>query len=149
MAFDNTVTVIGNVTRDPELRYLNSGTALASFGVAWNNRYKDRNGEQVEDTSFFDVTCWRDLADNVAESISKGDRVIVYGKLEQRSWETQEGEKRSKVEIVADEVAPSLRWATAQVNKIRRDGPSGGGGNAGSPPPRNEPPAYDDAEEPF
>ena len=148
MAFDNTVTVIGNVTRDPELRYLNSGTALASFGVAWNNRYKDRNGEQVEDTSFFDVTCWRDLADNVAESISKGDRVIVYGKLEQRSWETQEGEKRSKVEIVADEV-PSLRWATAQVNKIRRDGPSGGGGNAGSPPPRNEPPAYDDAEEPF
>ena len=149
MAFDNTVTVIGNVTRDPELRYLNSGTALASFGVAWNNRYKDRNGEQVEDTSFFDVTCWRDLADNVAESISKGDRVIVYGKLEQRSWETQEGEKRSKVEIVADEVAPSLRWATAQVNKTRRDGPSGGGGNAGSPPPRNEPPAYDDAEEPF
>lgn len=148
MAFDNTVTVIGNVTRDPELRYLNSGTALASFGVAWNNRYKDRNGEQVEDTSFFDVTCWRDLADNVAESISKGDRVIVYGKLEQRSWETQEGEKRSKVEIVADEVAPSLRWATAQVNKVRRDGPSGGG-NAGGPPPRNEPPAYDDAEEPF
>jgi single-strand DNA-binding protein len=149
MAFDNTVTVIGNVTRDPELRYLNSGTALASFGVAWNNRYKDRNGEQVEDTSFFDVTCWRDLADNVAESISKGDRVIIYGKLEQRSWETQEGEKRSKVEIVADEVAPSLRWATAQVNKIRRDGPSGGGGNAGGPPAPNEPPAYDDAEEPF
>ena len=152
MAFDNTVTVIGNVTRDPELRYLNSGTALASFGVAWNNRYKDRNGEQVEDTSFFDVTCWRDLADNVAESISKGDRVIVYGKLEQRSWETQEGEKRSKVEIIADEVAPSLRWATAQVSKIRRDGPSGGGpsgGSAGGAPPRNEPPAYDDAEEPF
>ena len=100
--------------------------------MAWNNRYKDRNGEQVEDTSFFDVTCWRDLADNVAESISKGDRVIVYGKLEQRSWETQEGEKRSKVEIVADEVAPSLRWATAQVDKIRRDGPSGGGGGGGS-----------------
>ncbi len=152
MAFDNTVTVIGNVTRDPELRYLTSGTALASFGVAWNNRYKDRNGEQVEDTSFFDVTCWRDLADNVAESISKGDRVIVYGKLEQRSWETQDGEKRSKVEIVADEVAPSLRWATAKVEKIRRgDGPTGGGGGGGnaSEPPRNEPPAYDDAEEPF
>ena len=150
MAFDNTVTIIGNVTRDPELRYLTSGTALASFGVAWNNRYKDRNGDQVEDTSFFDVTCWRDLADNVAESISKGDRVIVYGKLEQRSWETQDGEKRSKVEIVADEVAPSLRWATAQVSKIRRDGPSGGGGGGGSSePPRNEPPSYDDAEEPF
>ncbi len=147
MAFDNTVTIIGNVTRDPELRYLTSGTALASFGVAWNNRYKDRNGEQVEDTSFFDVTCWRDLADHVAESISKGDRVIVYGKLEQRSWETQEGEKRSKVEIVADEVAPSLRWATAKVEKIRRDGPGGGGGSSNEPP-RDEP-DYDDAEEPF
>ncbi len=151
MAFDNTVTVIGNVTRDPELRYLNSGTALASFGLAWNNRYKNAQGEQVEETSFFDVTCWRDLADNVAESISKGDRVIVYGRLDHRSWETQEGEKRSKVEIQADEVAPSLKWATAQVSKIRRDGPSGGGGggNAGGPPARNEPPAYDDAEEPF
>ena len=146
MAFDNTVTIIGNVTRDPELRYLTSGTALASFGVAWNNRYKDRNGDMVEDTSFFDVTCWRDLADNVAESISKGDRVIVYGKLEQRSWETQDGDKRSKVEIVADEVAPSLRWATAKPEKIRRgDGPSSGGGE----PQRSEPPAYDDAEEPF
>jgi single-strand DNA-binding protein len=150
MAFDNTVTIIGNVTRDPELRYLTSGTALASFGVAWNNRYKDRNGQQVEDTSFFDVTCWRELADNVSESISKGDRVIIYGKLEQRSWETQDGEKRSKVEIVADEVAPSLRWATARVEKIRRDGPPAGGGGGGShDAPRNEPPAYDDAEEPF
>lgn len=149
MAFDNTVTVIGNVTRDPELRYLQSGTALCNFGVAWNNRYKDRNGDMVEDTSFFDITCWRELADNVAESISKGDRVIVYGKLEQRSWETQDGDKRSKVEIVADEVAPSLRWATAQVNKVPRgDGPSRGGGG-GYEPPRNEPPAYDADEEPF
>ncbi len=149
MAFDNTVTIVGNVTRDPELRYLTSGTALAQFGVAYNRRYT-KNGEQVEDTSFFDVVCWSNLADNVSESITKGDRVIVYGRLEQRSWETQEGDKRSKVEIVADEVAPSLRWATAQVEKSRRDGPSGGGGGGGSaPPPRNEPPAYDDAEEPF
>lgn len=149
MAFDNTVTIIGNVTRDPELRYLTSGTALASFGVAWNNRYKDRNGDQVEDTSFFDVTCWRDLADNVSESISKGDRVIIYGKLEQRSWETQDGEKRSKVEIVADEVAPSLRWATAQVSKIRRDGPPGGANSSGGNEPARNEPNYDDAEEPF
>lgn len=152
MAFDNTVTIIGNVTRDPELRYLTSGTALASFGVAWNNRYKDRNGQQVEDTSFFDVTCWRELADNVSESISKGDRVIIYGKLEQRSWETQDGEKRSKVEIVADEVAPSLRWATARIEKIRRDGPAGGstgGGGGNYEPPRDEPKSHDDAEEPF
>lgn len=148
MAFDNTVTIVGNVTRDPELRYLQSGTALASFGVAWNNRYKDRNGEQVEETSFFDVTCWRDLADNVAESISKGDRVIIYGRLDQRSWETQDGEKRSKVEIQADDVAPSLKWATAQISKVRRDDNRGGGGFSDAPP-RNEPPAYDDAEEPF
>ncbi|MDZ7674686.1 MAG: single-stranded DNA-binding protein [Acidimicrobiales bacterium] len=149
MAFDNTVTIVGNVTRDPELRYLQTGTGLATFGVAVNRRYT-RNGEQVEDTSFFDITCWRDLADNVSASISKGDRVIVYGRLEQRQWETDQGDKRSKVEIIADEVAPSLRWATAQVEKIRRDGPSdgGGGGNAG-PPPRTDAPAYDEAEEPF
>ena len=150
MAFDNTVTIVGNVTRDPELRYLTSGTALASFGVAWNNRYKDRNGDQVEDTSFFDVTCWRDLADHVAESISKGDRVIIFGRLDQRSWETQDGEKRSKVEIVADDVAPSLKWATAEISRVRRDGPGpGGGSGSAGEPARTEPPAYDDAEEPF
>jgi single-strand DNA-binding protein len=151
MAFDNTVTIVGNVTRDPELRYLTSGVALAQFGVAVNRRYKRGDGEQVEETSFFDVVCWRELADNVSESLSKGDRVIVYGRLEQRSWETDGGDKRSKVEIIADEVAPSLRWATARVEKIRRDGPGGGSGSGGGgyEPPRNEPPSYDDAEEPF
>lgn len=152
MANGNTITIIGNVTRDPELRYLTSGTALAQLGVAVNRRYQ-QNGEWQEDTSFFDVVCWRDLADNVSESISKGDRIIVTGRLEQRSWETQDGDKRSKVEIVADEVGPSLRWATARIEKIRRDGPaggSGGGGGGGSyEPPRNEPTSYDDAEEPF
>lgn len=147
MAFDNTVTIVGNVTRDPELRYLQTGTGLATFGVAVNRRF-NKGGEQVEETSFFDVTCWRDLADNVAESISKGDRVIVYGRLEQRSWENQEGEKRSKVEIVADEVAPSLRWATARVEKTRGGGGSGASYSDGAPP-RTAPPAYDDAEEPF
>jgi len=148
MANGNTITVVGNVTRDPELRYLTSGTALAQLGLAVNRRYQ-QNGEWQEDTSFFDVVCWRELADNVSESISKGDRIIVTGRLEQRSWETQDGEKRSKVEIVADEVGPSLRWATAKVEKIRRDGPAGGGGGGGGyEPPRNEP-TYDDAEEPF
>ena len=146
MAFDNTVTVVGNVTRDPELRYLTSGTALAQFGLAYNRRYT-KNGEQVEDTSFFDVVCWASLADNVSESISKGDRVVVYGRLEQRSWETQDGDKRSKVEIVADDVAPSLKWATARPEKARRDGPTGGGGGFNEPP-RTEP-NYDEAEEPF
>lgn len=147
MANENNVTVVGNVTRDPELRYLQTGTALATMGLAVNRRYM-KNNEWVEDTSFFDVTCWRDLADNVSESISKGDRIIVTGRLEQRSWETDQGDKRSKVEIIADEVGPSLRWATAQISKIRRDGPSGGGGGTPSEPPRNEP-NYDDAEEPF
>lgn len=151
MANGNTITIIGNVTRDPELRYLTSGTALAQLGVAVNRRYQ-QNGEWQEDTSFFDVVCWRELADNVSESISKGDRIIVTGRLEQRSWETQDGDKRSKVEIVADEVGPSLRWATARIEKVRRDGPGGGGGNSGGgghEAPRNEPPSYDDAEEPF
>ena len=148
MANGNTITIIGNVTRDPELRYLTSGTALAQLGVAVNRRYQ-QNGEWQEDTSFFDVVCWRELADNVSESISKGDRIIVTGRLEQRSWETQDGDKRSKVEIVADEVGPSLRWATAKIEKIRRDGPSGGGGGGGYEPPRTEPASYDDAEEPF
>lgn len=149
MANGNTITIVGNVTRDPELRYLTSGTALAQLGVAVNRRYQ-QNGEWQEDTSFFDVVCWRELADNVSESISKGDRIIVTGRLEQRSWETQDGDKRSKVEIVADEVGPSLRWATARIEKIRRDGPGGGsGGGGGYEPPRNEPASYDDAEEPF
>jgi single-strand DNA-binding protein len=151
MANGNTITIIGNVTRDPELRYLTSGTALAQLGVAVNRRYM-QNNEWQEETSFFDVVCWRDLADNVSESISKGDRIIVTGRLEQRSWETQDGDKRSKVEIVADEVGPSLRWATARIEKIRRDGPAGGnaGGGGGSyEPPRDEPTSYDDAEEPF
>ena len=148
MANGNTITIIGNVTRDPELRYLTSGTALAQLGVAVNRRYM-QNNEWQEETSFFDVVCWRELADNVSESISKGDRIIVTGRLEQRSWETQDGDKRSKVEIVADEVGPSLRWATAKIEKIRRDGPSGGGGGGGYEPPRNEPATYDDAEEPF
>jgi single-strand DNA-binding protein len=153
MANGNTITIIGNVTRDPELRYLTSGTALAQLGVAVNRRYM-QNNEWQEETSFFDVVCWRDLADNVSESISKGDRVIVTGRLEQRSWETQDGDKRSKVEIVADEVGPSLRWATARIEKIRRDGPAGGGSTGGGgggnyEPPRDEPKSYDDAEEPF
>lgn len=150
MANGNTITIIGNVTRDPELRYLTSGTALAQLGVAVNRRYM-QNNEWQEETSFFDVVCWRDLADNVSESISKGDRIIVTGRLEQRSWETQDGDKRSKVEIVADEVGPSLRWATARIEKIRRDGPasSGGGGGGNYEPPRDEPTSYDDAEEPF
>ena len=132
MAYDNTVTVVGNVTRDPELRFTPGGAPVANFGLAWNR--KDQNDEEV--VSFFDITCWRSLAENVAESITKGQRVIVYGRLDYRSWENQEGERRSKVEIIADDVAPSLKWATAEVTKVSRDGggfDSGGGSGGGRP----------------
>lgn len=135
------VTIVGNVTRDPELRYLTSGTGLCTFSVAVNRRYQ-QNGEWKEDTSFFDVIAWRDLGDNVAESISKGDRVVVTGRLEQRSWENDAGDKRSKVEIVADDVAPSLRWATAQVSKVQRSSGSGQAGGTDAPPAST----YEDAE---
>ena len=151
---DNTVTVIGNVTRDPELRFTPSGQAIATFGLAVNRRWQNRQTQEWEEqVSFFDVTCWAQLGQNVSDSLNKGARVIVSGRLEQRSWETDQGEKRSKVEIVADEVGPSLRWATAEVTRNERSGPSeggGGGGGGASRPVANEPPAgYDPNEEPF
>jgi len=154
----NSITIVGNITRDPELRFTPSGQANARLGVAVNRRWQDRNsGEWQEATSFFDVICWRELAENVSESLKRGARVIVTGRLEQRTWE-QEGNKRSVVEIIADEVAPSLRWATAKVEKTeRRSGgggdQGGGGGGSGfgrSAPPSADPPAYDDfGDEPF
>jgi single-strand DNA-binding protein len=125
MGFDNTVTVVGNVTRDPELRFAQSGMAIAQFGVAWNRRRQDQDDE----VSFFDVTCFRQLAENVAESVRKGARVVIYGTLQQRSWETDSGDRRSKVEILADDVAPSLKWATAAVTRNER--PAGGGYRGG------------------
>ncbi len=149
MAYDNTVTVVGNITRDPELRFTPGGSAVANFGLAWNR--KGRDGEEI--VSFFDITAWNQLAENASESLSKGMRVMVYGRLDQRSWENQEGEKRSKVEIVADEIAPSLRWATAEVTRNPRND-SGGGAAAGQPdgdsrPTGDKAPAYDPSEEPF
>ena len=153
MAFDNTVTIVGNVTRDPELRFTPSGAAVATFGLAWNQRSQNARGETEEKVSFFDVTCWRQLAENIAESLTKGTRVVVYGRLEQRSWETDQGDKRSKVEIIADEVGPSLRWATADITKNERreggDAPAGGGGGGTRPVPNQAPAGYDPAEEPF
>lgn len=135
MAADNTVTLTGNITRDPELRFTPSGQAVATFGLAVNRRWQNRQtNEWEEQVSFFDVKCWAQMAENVSESLSRGTRVVVSGRLEQRSWETENGDKRSKVEVVADEIAPSLRWATAQVSKNeRRDGDGGGsyGGGGG------------------
>ena len=148
MAFDNTVTIVGNVTRDPELRYTPAGAAVANFGVAWNR--KGQNDEDV--VSFFDITCWRNLAENVSESITKGSRVIVYGRLDQRSWENQDGERRSKVEIVADDVAPSLKWATADLTRNEFKGGDAGGGNSNmgdSSSPGESTPTYSTDEDPF
>lgn len=153
----NSITIVGNITRDPELRFTPSGQANARLGVAVNRRWQDRNsGEWQEATSFFDVICWRELAENVSESLKRGARVIVTGRLEQRTWE-QEGNKRSVVEIIADEVAPSLRWATAKVEKTERrtggdQGGGGGGSGYGRSAPAAEQPAapYDDfGDEPF
>src|SRR5271168_2808837 len=158
MANGNTVTVIGNVTRDPELRFTPSGQATASFGLAVNRRWQNRQTQEWEEqVSFFDVVCWREMAENVAESLSRGARVLVTGRLDQRSWETADGDKRSKIEITADEIGPSLRWATAQVVKNERRGPGaeGGGGGGGEPrpaaprPARPAEPAYNEDEEPF
>jgi single-strand DNA-binding protein len=117
----NATTICGNLTREPEIRYTKDGQATTQLGVAVNRRWQDKaSGEWQEATSFFDVVCWRDLAENVALSLSKGMRVVVTGRLEQRSWETDEGEHRSKVEIVAEEIGPSLRFATADVQRTQR-----------------------------
>ncbi len=152
---DNSVTLVGNVTREPELRYTASGQAMAKFGLAVNRSWQNRQtNEWEEQTSFFDVVVWREMAENVGDSVSKGTRVIVTGRMEQRSYETQNGEKRSAVELVADEVGPSLRWATAKVERNERRGGgadggdrfSGGGGSSGRSMPSE--PSYPD-EEPF
>lgn len=153
----NSVTIIGNVTRDPELRFTASGQATATFGMAVNRRWQNRQTNEWEEAvSFFNVVCWRELAENAAESLHKGTRVIVTGRLEQRSWESQDGEKKSVVEIVADEVGPSLRWASAQVMRNERrpgEAPAGGGNSSGfsRPAPNAEPAGggYEYDEEPF
>lgn len=133
---DNSITLTGNVTRDPELRYTPSGQPVTTFGLAVNRRWHNRQtNEWEEQTSFFDVKSWAQLAENASETLTKGTRVIVTGRLEQRSWETEEGDKRSKIEVIADDLAPSLRWATAEVTKAQRTSPDDGEtGNHGEEP---------------
>ncbi|MBI4729049.1 MAG: single-stranded DNA-binding protein [Acidobacteria bacterium] len=133
MANGNSVVVVGNLTDDPELRFTPQGVAVANFRIAVNRRFKDAAGEWKDgDTSYFRVNCWRQLAENIAESLSRGTRVIVSGTLRMRSWETQEGEKRSVVEIEADDIGPSLRFATAKVEKVARGAGGGGAGGGGA-----------------
>jgi single-strand DNA-binding protein len=117
----NTTTLSGNLTRDPEIRYTREGQANATFGLAVNRRWQPRGSDEWEEsTSFFDVVCWRELAENVALSLVKGSRVIVTGRLEQHSWETEAGERRSRIEVTAEEVGPSLRFATAEITRTER-----------------------------
>jgi len=171
MAQDNNVTITGNAGREPELRFTPSGQAVANFGVAVSRRWQNRQTNEWEEaTSWIDVTCWAQLAENVAESVGRGTRVTVTGRLDQRTWETDNGDKRSKVEIVADDVAISLKWATASVQRNERSDNSGGGnygGNQGGGNQPNQsnqqggrsfgasgggqqqPPAYSPEEEPF
>ena len=130
MASENSVTLVGNITRDPELRFTQGGRGVASFGLAVNRRYQ-QNGEWQEQTSFFNITAWAELGENAAASLTKGARVIVTGRLQQREYETREGEKRTIVEVIADELGPSLRWAQAQVERIQRDSADGGGNSGG------------------
>jgi single-strand DNA-binding protein len=138
MAGDTTITVIGNLTDDPELRFTPSGAAVAKFRVASTPRFMDRTSGEWKDGEplFLACTVWRQAAEHVAESLQRGARVIVSGRLRQRSYETREGEKRTVIELEVDEIGPSLRYATAKVQKMSRSGgggfgSSGGGGGGG------------------
>lgn len=132
---DSHATLIGNITRDPELRFTQSGKGVASLGIAVNRRYQ-QNGEWQEETSFFNVTAWGDLGENVAASLTKGARIIAVGRLEQREYETRDGEKRTAVELVADSIGPDLRWAQATVERVK---PGGGGSSGGGSSTRSAP----------
>src|ERR687887_2255737 len=133
MAGETTITVVGNLTDDPELRFTPSGAAVAKFRVASTPRFMDKASGEWKDGEplFLSCTVWRQAAENVAESLQRGSRVIVSGRLRQRSYETKEGEKRTVIELEVDEIGPSLRYATAKVQKMSRSSSSHGGGSAG------------------
>ena len=133
MAGDTTITVVGNLTADPELRFTPAGAAVANFTVASTPRIYDRQSGEWKDAEALFLRCsiWREAAENVAESLTRGSRVIVTGRLKQRSFETREGEKRTVVEVEVEEIGPSLKYATAKVNKASRSGGGGGGFGGG------------------
>lgn len=149
MAGDTVITVVGNLTADPELRFTPTGAAVANFTVASTPRTFDRQSNEWKDGEALFLRCniWREAAENVAESLGRGTRVIVTGRLKQRSYETREGEKRTVVELEVDEIGPSLRYSTAKVNRAARGGGSGGGGRSsgyGNDDPWASAPAGDD-----
>lgn len=141
---DSTITISGTLGRDPDLRYTPGGRAVASVGVAVSRRFQ-RNGEWEEQTSWINAVVWGDLGEHFAASCSKGDRVIATGRLEQRSWEDKEGNKRSTVELVADDIGPSLKWAEATVERIQREDSGSRGGTSGG----RAPDPVEGDEEPF
>lgn len=155
MAGDTTITVVGNLTADPELRFTPSGAAVANFTVASTPRIYDRQAGEWKDGEALFLRCniWREAAENVAESLTRGSRVIVQGRLKQRSFETREGEKRTVFEVEVDEIGPSLRYATAKVNKVSRSGGGGGGfgggGGGGSRPAPAQAPAAGGGDDPW
>ena len=128
MAVDNQVMLVGNLTDDPELRFTPNGAAVANFRLAVTPRVREGDSWKDGETSFFRVNVWRQQAENVAETLQKGARCIVVGRLRTRSWETPEGEKRSVTEVEADEIGPSLKFATAKVERASRSGSGSGGG---------------------
>lgn len=149
MANEPTLTITGNLTDNPELRFTPSGAAMCRFTVASTPRLMDRQSNQWRDGEplFMTCTAWRDLAEHIAESLTKGARVVVVGRLRQNRWETPEGEKRSAYGLEVDEIGPSLRFATAQVKKLTR---TTGGGNGTAPPmedPFSIPPAADSGDD--
>jgi single-strand DNA-binding protein len=147
MAGETIITVVGNLTADPELRFTPSGAAVASFTIASTPRTFDRNANEWKDGEALFLRCsvWRQAAENVAESLQRGMRVVAQGRLKQRSYETREGEKRTVVEMEVDEVGPSLKYATAKVNRTQRGSSSGGGfGSSGSSSSASDGGATDD-----
>lgn len=139
MANETIITVVGNLTADPELRYTQSGLAVANFTIASTPRTYDRAANEWKDGEalFLRASVWREFAEHVASTLTKGSRVIAQGRLKQRSYETKEGEKRTSIELEIDEIGPSLRYATAQVT--RTSSGSGGGGSRGGAPVADEP----------
>ena len=152
MAIDNVITIVGNLANDPELRYTSAGIAVVTVSVAVNQRFfnKETNNWDEKLDGFFDCIIWRGYAENVAESLTRGSRVLVTGRIKKRSYEDKEGQTRWVTEIEADEICPSLRWATAQLTKINRSGQqnpaqgNGSGNGYATVPPAPAPPASDD-----
>jgi len=151
MAGDTIITIVGNITNDPELRFTPSGAAVANFTIASTPRTFDRQSNEWKDgeTLFMRCSVWREAAENVAESLTRGTRVVVTGRLQSRTFDTKEGEKRTVIELQVDEIGPSLRYATAKVQKMSRSSGGGGGfSGGGASDPWSTPPASSD-EPPF